>query len=96
MLSTNRADMKIMHSLSKRLGLSIPRLATYLGVPHNTARNWYNGLRGIPAPVHKLIAVLGLVETLAPEIHDQLLPQVKERGVVVRTESDAVCGGEDP
>jgi DNA-binding transcriptional regulator YiaG len=48
-------------------------MADYLGVPLPTYRNWRDGHREPPAAVNRLLDVLGIVEALAPAIHEQIL-----------------------
>ena len=62
-------------ALQARLGLSPQGMADYLGVPLPTYRNWRDGHREPPAAVNRLLDVLGIIEALAPAIHDHLLPR---------------------
>lgn len=62
-----------------RLALSDTHAAEYLGVPISTVRKWRRGERVPSAAVARLLDVLALVETLAPEIHAHLLPTDKRK-----------------
>lgn len=55
--------------LAQRLSLSTQSMADYLGVPVHTLIKWQNGTRTPPAVASRLLAVLAIVETLAPELH---------------------------
>lgn len=55
--------------LAQRLSLSTQSMADYLGVPVHTLIKWQNGTRTPPAVAARLLAVLAIVETLAPELH---------------------------
>ncbi len=73
-----------------RLSLDEPRAAAYLGVPVFTLRKWINGEREPNAAVVRLFDVLGMVEALAPALHDSLMPSAqsvtpRKRGRVNRT-----------
>lgn len=54
-------------------GWTDDQMAVYLGVELPTYRNWEKNRRGVPDTVARLVYVLSLVETLAPDIHRQLL-----------------------
>jgi hypothetical protein len=57
-----------------RLNLDEPRAAAYLGVPVFTVRKWTNGEREPGAAVARLLDVLGMVEAMAPALHNSFLP----------------------
>jgi DNA-binding transcriptional regulator YiaG len=61
----------------ERLGLTDNQAADYFGVPVHTLRKWLNGERAPGAATHKLVEILGLIEALAPAIHDSLLKGTK-------------------
>jgi hypothetical protein len=72
-----------------RLSLDEPRAAAYLGVPVFTVRKWISGEREPNAAVVRLFDVLGMVEALAPALHDSLMPSTqsvtpRKRGRVAR------------
>jgi hypothetical protein len=58
----------------QRLNLDETRAAGYLGVPVFTLRKWITGEREPGAAVVRLLDVLGLVEALAPGLHDSFVP----------------------
>lgn len=60
-----------------RLSLDELRAAAYLGVPVYTLRKWINGEREPNAAVVRLFDVLGMVEALAPSLHDSLMPSAQ-------------------
>ena len=55
------------------LGLSEASMAHYLGVPVHTLRKWINGTRKPDAAPCRLFAILQMVQTLAPSMHDGLM-----------------------
>ena len=57
-----------------RLSLDDTRGAAYLGVPVFTVRKWITGEREPGAAVARLLDVLGMVEAMAPALHDSFLP----------------------
>lgn len=57
-----------------RLNLSDIRAAAYFGVPLFTYRKWATGDREPGAAVTRLLDVLGMVEAMAPALHDSFLP----------------------
>ena len=59
----------------ERLGLNEKQAADYFGVPTHTLRKWCTGEREPGAATHRLIEILGMVEALAPGIHQSLLPR---------------------
>ena len=59
---------------ANRLNLSEPRAAAYFGVPVYTYRKWATGEREPGAAVTRLLDVLGMIEALAPALHDSFLP----------------------
>ena len=60
--------------LRSRLDLSPAQMADYLGVPIHTLRKWESGERSGSATLLRLLDVLGMVEALAPALHDSFLP----------------------
>ena len=63
-------------ALMARHQLTPERLAKYLGTPEHTVKHWLDGTRMPGASTIRLLQVLGMIETLAPLIHDNL---IKER-----------------
>ena len=57
-----------------RLNLDEPSAADYLGVPVFTLRKWLTGEREPGAAVIRLLDVLGIIEAMAPALHDSFLP----------------------
>ena len=76
--------------LMTRLNLDEPRAAQYLGVPVFTLRKWIKGERKPSAATLRLIEVLGLIEALAPAMHEALIPDAHVGEVPA--ESDAHVG----
>jgi len=66
------ADLK---KWRERLGLGVQGMAEYLGIPVHTLTKWENGTRAPDAAPRRLFEVLGLIEAMAPSIHDVLLPR---------------------
>jgi len=62
----------------ERLQLTDNQAANYLGVPVHTLRTWLTGEREPGAATHKLIEILGMLEALAPALHESLLPRGKK------------------
>ncbi len=62
----------------ERLGLNEQQASEYLGVPVPTLRKWCTGEREPGAATYRLLDVLGMVEALAPSIHQSLLPGGKK------------------
>lgn len=58
----------------ERLGLSEAQAAQYFAVPVYTVRKWLTGEREPGAAVARLLYVLGVLEAMAPDIHETLLP----------------------
>ena len=61
-----------------RLNLNEIRAAAYFGVPVFTLRKWINGERKPGAAVTRLLDVLGVLEALAPALHDSFLPPASQ------------------
>jgi DNA-binding transcriptional regulator YiaG len=64
---------RVRHTL-ERLHLDDIRGAEYLGVPVFTVRKWTTGEREPGAAVARLLDVLGMVEAMAPALHESFLP----------------------
>ena len=62
-----------LQALQSRLNLSAAAMAHYLGVPLPTWRKWASGEREPPAALWRLVEVLGLIEALVPDLHNQLI-----------------------
>ena len=68
----------ILNGIMIRHGLSKTALSVYLGCPVQTAHKWLSGDRQPSAAVLRLVDVLLTIETLAPEIHNHLLPDKRK------------------
>jgi DNA-binding transcriptional regulator YiaG len=62
----------------ERLSLNEKQASEYFGVPVFTLRKWCTGEREPGAATHRLIEVLGMIEALAPSMHQSLLPGDKK------------------
>ena len=60
-----------------RLGLTDKQAADYFGVPVFTLRKWLTGERAPGAATHRLVEILGMLEALAPALHQSLLKGTK-------------------
>jgi DNA-binding transcriptional regulator YiaG len=60
-------------SVMERRGMNQAAMAKYLGVPQGTIANWLLGTRKPNKVVNRLLDVLGMVEVMAPGIHDSLM-----------------------
>jgi DNA-binding transcriptional regulator YiaG len=65
-------------STIERLQLTDNQAADYLGVPVFTLRKWLTGEREPSAATYRLVEVLGMLEALAPALHESLLPKGKK------------------
>jgi predicted transcriptional regulator len=65
-----------LKSIKARLNLSDNGLADYLGVTVHAVRKWCAGTRAPESSALRLIDVLALVETMAPDLHAVLIPAV--------------------
>ena len=63
----------------ERLGLSEAQAAQYFAVPVYTVRKWLTGEREPGAAVARLLEVMGLLEALAPNIHQSFLVNLAPR-----------------
>lgn len=72
---TNEPDPTVerIRALMARRGMTQMDAARYLGVPQGTIGNWLGGTRTPNQVVSRLLDVLGVIEVMAPAIHDQLL-----------------------
>lgn len=77
-----------------RLDLSPAEMADYLGVPIYTLRKWESGERGSSAAVMRLLDVLGMVEAMAPALHESFLPP-KSRHVEKSRSTDSIGSSAD-
>lgn len=64
-----------IEALMKRRGMNQAAMARYLGVPQGTIGNWLGGTRVPNKCVVRLLDVLGMIEVLAPAIHEEFLPK---------------------
>ena len=65
----------------ERLGLSEAQAAQYFAVPVFTVRKWLTGEREPGAAVARLLEVMGLLEALAPNLHQTFLVNLAPRPV---------------
>lgn len=68
-----------VRAIGERFALSDTQTADYLGVPLPTLRKWLAGERAPSAATIRLLDVLDLISTLAPAIHDHLIPEAKTK-----------------
>jgi DNA-binding transcriptional regulator YiaG len=80
---------RVRHTL-ERLHLDDTRGAAYLGVPVFTVRKWITGEREPGAAVARLLDVLGLVEAMAPALHDSFMPSEPVQVKKSRTKKEIV------
>ena len=64
-----------LKTTQNRLKTSRQGLADYYGVPVQTLNKWIDGTRTPSSAAAKLIETLEMIETLAPEIHEFMLPK---------------------
>jgi hypothetical protein len=62
-----------------RLNLDEGQAAAYFGVPVYTVRKWCTGEREPGAAVARLLEVMGLLEALAPNLHQTFLVNLTPR-----------------
>jgi hypothetical protein len=62
-----------------RLNLDEGQAAAYFGVPVFTVRKWLTGEREPGAAVARLLEVMGLLEALAPNLHQTFLVNLTPR-----------------
>ena len=78
----------------ERLGLNDVQAAQYFAVPVYTVRKWMTGEREPGAAVARLLEVMGLLEALAPNLHQTFLvnlaPRVKRGRPVKPSPADSV------
>ena len=67
--------METLGGLSARHGLDKVQTAALLGVPVFTLRHWQAGTRNPTASAVRLLGVLCLVETMAPDLLSALVPE---------------------
>lgn len=60
--------------MAQRMGLSETRAAGLLGVPVHTYRKWASGQRTPSASAYRVLDLLALMETLAPDLLAALVP----------------------
>lgn len=60
-------------AIMERRGMTQAAMARYLGVPQGTMGNWLAGTRAPNKSVARLLDVLGMVEVMAPAIHEEFL-----------------------
>jgi DNA-binding transcriptional regulator YiaG len=79
---TTKADQTVsrIRALMERTGWNQAQTAAYLGVPQGTLGNWLAATRSPNTVVVRLLDVLGMVESLAPWLHDTMTPATKEQG----------------
>lgn len=65
----------------ERLGLSEAQAAQYFAVPVFTVRKWLTGEREPGAAVARLLEVMGLLEALAPNLHQTFLVNLAPRPI---------------
>lgn len=78
----------------ERLGLNDAQAAQYFAVPVYTVRKWMTGEREPGAAVARLLEVMGLLEALAPNLHQTFLvnlaPRVKRGRPAKPSPADSV------
>lgn len=64
-----------IRALMERRQMNQAQMSRYLGVPQGTIGNWLGGTRTPNRSVTRLLDVLGVVEVMAPDIHEQFIPK---------------------
>lgn len=70
---------ELMTDTMTRLNMTMPMLSDYWGVPVPTLKKWKQGTRYPTSAALRLIEVLQMIETLAPDIHRAMVPTRKEK-----------------
>ena len=78
-MKTETLTPETLKTTRARLQLAPAGFAAYLGVSVHTLTKWENGTRAAPAIAGRLLAVLGTVEALAPDLHAALIPDPAPR-----------------
>jgi DNA-binding transcriptional regulator YiaG len=78
LISRSSGFAERIKSTIERLQLTDNQAADYLGVPVFTLRKWLTGEREPGAATYRLVEVLGMLEALAPALHESLLPRGKK------------------
>lgn len=60
-------------SYQDRHGISDTRLADILGVTYSAVYAWKTGARAPSTSAHRIVTLLSLLETLAPDIHTYMV-----------------------
>ena len=71
---TKHAKNALFVDLMTRLDLTEAQAAAYFAVPVYTFRKWLSGERAPSASVLRLVEIMGMVEALAPGLHEALMP----------------------
>lgn len=69
---TKEEFARTLQGIADRHNLDAPGLARYLGTPVPTVKKWLRGEREPSATAVRLVRVMGMLEFLAPDIHDAL------------------------
>jgi predicted transcriptional regulator len=72
-MDTKRFAQHLLYT-KHRLQMTTPTFAAYLGSSEHTVKKWLTGEREPAAAVVRLVEVLGIIEAMAPGIHEALLP----------------------
>lgn len=59
------------------LGLSQKQMATYVGIPWQTWRNWEQGTRSLNATAVSLVSLMRVVETMEPDLLESRLEKAR-------------------
>jgi len=63
----------ILHDILHRHGMTHQQLADYLYTPRATVRKWLDGSRQPSIAAIRLIEIMGIIESDAPDLHKQFL-----------------------
>lgn len=81
-----------LKSIMQRLNLDEYQASLYFGVPVYTLKKWVTGERKPSSATIRLLEILGIVEALAPELHQHLMPAqtttLRKRGRPAKTSID--------
>lgn len=68
-----------LRACAEQTGFNTAQMARYMGVRPNTYSNWIAERRQMPTVAERLLTVLNLLRTIAPELHSHFVPPPVKR-----------------
>lgn len=78
-MKRSKVSTETLEGLRTRHRMNQAEFAIYLGCTQSAVNLWLSGRRSVPQSTARIVEIMRMLETLAPDIHQQFVHQAKLR-----------------